>query len=137
MVSVLVTLGVVAGGLALDRTVLHWYSEESNESSASVVLSETAHPTPSGPTRTAPEISQALRTQTPTWCRNELQGVIESAGLPQWDQAQRTWVLSCVIITRDDSSDELFVTTFCTLVDDVTLEVTAGGNSTQIGFTGC
>ena len=140
LASVLITLGVVAGGLALDRTVLHWYSETASGPAASDVLGEATQPTPSSPAHTAPEILQAAKVQRPRWCNNDpVENIFQIAGSPKWDKVRRIWTLSCSLlqIESDPPGSEPFQYTFCLHVDDLTLEVSSGPNSEQENFRGC
>ena len=92
------------------------------EDSAPVVVP--VQPTPVGrPTRTALEVSQAVRTQLPDWCTSPFDETITSA--PRWEESSKVWILGCSILPRIGGPfDQARVS--CYEIDDRTLEITLG-----------
>ena len=118
--AIIVTLAVVGGFMALDKTVLHVYSPEDSQSER-VVLLPTPVPTQAGPSRTAEEIDLAVEEQEVLFCElAEFDLDFVARGLTRWDGARSVWILPCLFrVTPEDD-----YVTGCLLVDDRTLEVT-------------
>ncbi|MCH8066056.1 MAG: hypothetical protein IIC90_09565 [Chloroflexi bacterium] len=118
--AIVVTLAVVGGFMALDKTVLHVYSPEDSQSGL-VAPAPTPIPTQTGPSRTAEEVDIAVEEQEVLFCElAEFDLDFVARGLTRWDGARSVWILPCLFrVTPEDD-----YVTGCLLVDDRTLEVT-------------
>ncbi len=129
LAGALISLAVVSGFLAIDRTVLHWYFETAPTPAPFPTRDLNVPPTPSGgPSRTALEVSQAVETQIPGWCTSFFAQTLRSS--PRWGESSKVWNLGCALLPSIGSSQQPRVS--CYRIDDLTLEITLGQSGVSL-----